>query len=100
MISIPNLLLNYPLFVLELTKYMDTVLPLVLDGLSGRTWDGKEHVVNLLPSLALSSKAYFNDKSPKLQEIAKVSTTSLSLTITMSTTCVCYLHFYPFTPLS
>ncbi|KAG0080886.1 hypothetical protein BGZ90_010926 [Linnemannia elongata] len=58
--------------VMELTRYMDTVLPLVLDGLSGRTWDGKEHVVNLLPSLALSSKAYFNDKSPKLQEIAKV----------------------------
>lgn len=51
---------------------MDTILPLVLDGLSGRTWDGKEHVVNLLPSVALSSKAYFSDKAPKLQEIAKV----------------------------
>ncbi|KAF9547279.1 hypothetical protein EC957_008628 [Mortierella hygrophila] len=58
--------------VMDLTKYMDTVLPLVLDGLSGRTWDGKEHVVNLLPSVALSSKAYFDDKAPKLQEIAKV----------------------------
>ncbi|KAF9155982.1 hypothetical protein BG015_007778 [Linnemannia schmuckeri] len=58
--------------VMELTKYMDTVLPLVLDGLTGRTWDGKEHVVNLLPSMALSSKAYFNDKASKLQEIAKV----------------------------
>lgn len=67
---------------------MDTVLPLVLDGLSGRTWDGKEHVVNLLPSVALSSKAYFNDKAPKLQEIAKVSTTSSSLIITMSMTCM------------
>jgi len=51
---------------------MDTILPLILDGLSGRTWDGKEHVVNLLPSAAISSKAYFDDKIPKLQEIAKV----------------------------
>jgi proteasome component ECM29 len=52
---------------------MDTILPLVLDGLSGRTWDGKEHVVNLLPSVALSSKVYFSDKASKLQEIAKVT---------------------------
>ncbi|KAF9098763.1 hypothetical protein BGX23_005338 [Mortierella sp. AD031] len=58
--------------VMDLTKYMGTVLPLVLDGLSGRTWDGKEHVVNLLPSVALSSKTYFDDKVPKLQEIAKI----------------------------
>lgn len=67
---------------------MDTVLPLVLDGLSGRTWDGKEHVVNLLPSVALSSKDYFNDKVPKLQEIAKVSMTTSSLIFTMSMTSV------------
>ncbi|KAF9128817.1 hypothetical protein BGW39_004708 [Mortierella sp. 14UC] len=58
--------------VMELTKYMDAILLLVLDGLSGRTWDGKEHVVNLLSSVALSSKAYFVDKPSKLQEIAKV----------------------------
>ncbi|KAG0278438.1 hypothetical protein BGZ95_004007 [Linnemannia exigua] len=58
--------------VMELTKYMDTILPLVLDGLSGRTWDGKEHVVNLLPSVTLSSKVYFSDKALKLQEIAKI----------------------------
>ncbi|KAF9934512.1 hypothetical protein FBU30_001653 [Linnemannia zychae] len=58
--------------VMDLTKYMDVILPLVLDGLSGRTWDGKEHVVNLLPSVALSSKPYFAEKLSKLQEIAKV----------------------------
>ncbi|KAF9912670.1 hypothetical protein EC991_009406 [Linnemannia zychae] len=58
--------------VMDLTKYMDTILPLVMDGLSGRTWDGKEHVVSLLSSVALSSKVYFVDKASKLQEIAKV----------------------------
>ncbi|KAI1309120.1 hypothetical protein EDD11_004131 [Mortierella claussenii] len=57
---------------MDLTSDMDTLLPLILDGLSGRTWAGKEHIVELLPAVAVSAKPYFADKSAKLQEIAKV----------------------------
>jgi proteasome component ECM29 len=52
---------------------MGILLPLVLDGLSGRTWQGKEQLVELLPALVLSSKQYFVDKASTLQDIAKVS---------------------------
>ncbi|KAF8941099.1 hypothetical protein BGZ58_002205 [Dissophora ornata] len=58
--------------VMDLTKNMDTLLPLILDGLSGRTWQGKEHIVELLPAITVSSKEYFVDKPEKLQEIAKI----------------------------
>ncbi|KAF9191921.1 hypothetical protein BGZ51_006479 [Haplosporangium sp. Z 767] len=57
---------------MDLTKHMDVLLPLILDGLSGRTWQGKESVVELLPAVAISSKTYFDDKQAKLLEIAKV----------------------------
>ncbi|KAG0238428.1 hypothetical protein BGX31_003302 [Mortierella sp. GBA43] len=58
--------------VKDLTESMDVLLPLVVDGLSGRTWQGKEHLVELLPALAVSSKLYFVDKTAKLQDITKV----------------------------
>ncbi|KAF9926921.1 proteasome component M29, partial [Modicella reniformis] len=58
--------------VKDLTESMDVLLPLVLDGLSGRTWQGKEQLVELLPALALSSKQYFIDKSSKMEDITKV----------------------------
>lgn len=52
---------------------METLLPLVLDGLSGRTWEGKEQVVELLPALSISSKTYLSAHQAKLSEIAKVN---------------------------
>ncbi|KAK3816198.1 MAG: proteasome stabiliser-domain-containing protein [Benniella sp.] len=58
--------------VKDLTESMGILLPLVLDGLSGRTWQGKEQLVELLPALVLSSKQYFVDKASTLQDIAKV----------------------------
>ncbi|KAF9434869.1 hypothetical protein BGZ76_007269 [Entomortierella beljakovae] len=57
---------------MDLSPYMDTLLPLVLDSLSGRTWEGKEFIVELLPAISISSKAYLSDKQDKLQEIAKI----------------------------
>ncbi|KAG0371099.1 hypothetical protein BGZ54_000043 [Gamsiella multidivaricata] len=57
---------------MDLSAYMPTLYPLVVDGLGGRTWQGKEHIVELLPAVALASKQYFEDKPEKLQEIAKV----------------------------
>ncbi|KAG0202738.1 hypothetical protein BGX28_004843 [Mortierella sp. GBA30] len=60
-----------PLFP-DLTKYAEDLLALVVDGLSGRTWQGKEHVVDLLPALALSLKPYLDGKPSRLQDLAKV----------------------------
>ncbi|KAF9962710.1 hypothetical protein BGZ70_007955 [Mortierella alpina] len=57
---------------MDLNEYAGDLLTLVLDGLSGRTWQGKEHVVELLPALALSSKDFLEDKPSKQQELAKV----------------------------
>ncbi|KAF9344905.1 hypothetical protein BGX26_003767 [Mortierella sp. AD094] len=57
---------------MDLTASMDVLLPLILDGLSGRTWQGKEHIVELLPVIAISSKLYFVGKQEKLQEVAKI----------------------------
>ncbi|KAF9401765.1 hypothetical protein BGX21_000669 [Mortierella sp. AD011] len=57
---------------MDMTASMDVLLPLVLDGLSGRTWQGKEHIVELLPVITISSKLYFVGKQEKLQEIAKI----------------------------
>ena len=59
-------------FTVDLNKYADNLLTLVVDGLSGRTWQGKEQVVELLPALALSSKDFLADKPAKQQELAKV----------------------------
>ncbi|KAF9112407.1 hypothetical protein BGX27_003449 [Mortierella sp. AM989] len=57
---------------MDLTVSMDVLLPLILDGLSGRTWQGKENIVELLPVIAISSKAYFSNRQEKLQEIVKI----------------------------
>ncbi|KAG0050379.1 hypothetical protein BGZ83_004844 [Gryganskiella cystojenkinii] len=58
--------------VMDLSRDLDALLPLIIDGLSGRTWQGKEHVVELLAAITASSKDYFVGKNDKLQEIAKV----------------------------
>ncbi|KAG0346477.1 proteasome component M29 [Podila humilis] len=74
--------------IMDLSDNMDTLLPLVLEGLSGRTWDGKEQVVEALPALAISAKkGYFRSQTApgeaetgagagagaaKLPELAKV----------------------------
>jgi len=56
-----------------LSRDLDNLLPLIIDGLSGRTWQGKEHVVELLAAVTANSKDYFAGKKDKLQEIAKVT---------------------------
>ncbi|KAG0093814.1 hypothetical protein BGZ92_001559 [Podila epicladia] len=58
--------------VMDLSNNMENLLPLVLDGLSGRTWEGKEQVVELLPALSISSKTYLSAHQAKLPDIAKV----------------------------
>ncbi|KAF9918544.1 hypothetical protein BX616_007987 [Lobosporangium transversale] len=58
--------------IIDLTGNMDLLLPLVLDGLSGRTWEGKEHIAELLPAIAISAKEFFVMNPTKLQDIAKV----------------------------
>ncbi|GJJ74422.1 proteasome component ECM29 [Entomortierella parvispora] len=58
--------------VMDLSRDLDNLLPLIIDGLSGRTWQGKEHVVELLAAVTANSKDYFTGKKDKLQEIAKV----------------------------
>ncbi|KAF9277423.1 hypothetical protein BGZ68_009310 [Mortierella alpina] len=58
--------------MMDLNKYAGDLLTLVVDGLSGRTWQGKEQVVELLPALALSSKEFLDDKPFRQQELAKV----------------------------
>ncbi|KAF9430239.1 hypothetical protein BGZ94_007776 [Podila epigama] len=58
--------------VMDLNRFMETLLPIVLDCLSGRTWEGKESVVELLPALAISSRSFFDGQQDKLKEIAKI----------------------------
>lgn len=65
--------------MIDLSNNMENLLPLVLDGLSGRTWEGKEQVVELLPALSISSKTYLSAHQAKLPDIAKV----------------CKMFFYP-----
>jgi proteasome component ECM29 len=60
------------LVCVDLSRDLDKLLPLIIDGLSGRTWQGKEHVVELLAAVTTSSKDYFSGKKEKQQEIAKV----------------------------
>ncbi|CAJ0835750.1 10586_t:CDS:10 [Entrophospora sp. SA101] len=57
----------------SLLIYMDKVLPLLITGLSGRTWVGKEALVEALTTASVSCKEYFknNENLPKLNEIAK-----------------------------
>ena len=53
---------------------MQQVLPLLLDGLSGRTWAGKEALVEALATASVSCREYFesNENRAQLDTIAKV----------------------------
>lgn len=54
--------------------YMQQVLPLLLDGLLGRTWAGKEALVEALTTASVSCRKYFeNDENrARLDIIASV----------------------------
>jgi proteasome component ECM29 len=63
------------------TPQMDTALPLLIDSLGGRTWEGKEGVLEALVVVAVEGKDYFKDanKAVKLPDVTKVPKYSLSL---------------------
>ncbi|GBC07937.1 hypothetical protein RclHR1_00780017 [Rhizophagus clarus] len=58
----------------SLMPYMQQVLPLLLDGLSGRTWAGKEALVEALATASVSCREYFenNEHRAQLDTIANV----------------------------
>jgi hypothetical protein len=46
---------------------MQQVLPLLLDGLSGRTWAGKEALVEALTTASVSCREYFENSENRAQ---------------------------------
>ena len=53
-------------------KYTPTILPLLIDALQGRTWDGKEAILEALSSLCVESSDYFisnPDEKAKAEDI-------------------------------
>jgi proteasome component ECM29 len=54
--------------------YMQQVIPLLLDGLSGRTWAGKEALIETLTTASVSCRKYFenNENRAQLDIIANV----------------------------
>ncbi|KAG0232498.1 hypothetical protein BGW42_008118 [Actinomortierella wolfii] len=60
--------------VIDMSPYSKKLLPLILDSLAGRTWQGKEAVVQLLSAVPISAKAYFEDpdNQKQLKDIATV----------------------------
>ncbi|CAG8680578.1 13176_t:CDS:10, partial [Dentiscutata heterogama] len=51
----------------SLLPYMAQVIPLLMDGLSGRTWVGKEALVEALVTASISCKEYFADSNTRAQ---------------------------------
>ncbi|CAG8524233.1 10813_t:CDS:10, partial [Cetraspora pellucida] len=58
----------------SLLPYMTQVIPLLMNGLSGRTWVGKEALVEALVTASISCKEYFNDDNTRVQlnDISKI----------------------------
>ncbi|CAG8534937.1 9628_t:CDS:10 [Funneliformis mosseae] len=58
----------------SLIPHMDKVLPLLLDGLSGRTWAGKEALVDALAAASVSCRKYFesDENRAQLDTLSKV----------------------------
>ncbi|KAJ3082397.1 hypothetical protein HK102_001737 [Quaeritorhiza haematococci] len=54
--------------------YMDAALPMLIEGLAGRTWEGKEAVLDALITVCVTCKEYFEEgkNSERLEEIIKV----------------------------
>lgn len=47
--------------------------PVLVSAMGGKSWDGKEAVLEALVSLAVNGKAHFADDIDKLQELRKVT---------------------------
>lgn len=47
--------------------------PVLVSATSGKSWDGKEAVLDALVSLAVDGKAHFGNDAGKLQELKKVT---------------------------
>ncbi|CAI2172736.1 418_t:CDS:10 [Funneliformis geosporum] len=58
----------------SLIPHMEQVLPLLLDGLSGRTWAGKEALVEALAAASVSCREYFesDENRAQLDTLSKV----------------------------
>ncbi|CAG8483679.1 8071_t:CDS:10 [Racocetra fulgida] len=58
----------------SLLPYMTQVIPLLMNGLSGRTWVGKEALVEALVTASISCKEYFDDDNTRVQlnDISKI----------------------------
>ncbi|KAJ3286443.1 hypothetical protein HDU79_006472 [Rhizoclosmatium sp. JEL0117] len=51
---------------------MDTILPMLIEALGGRTWEGKESVLEALVTVSIEGKAYFETHASELENISKV----------------------------
>ncbi|KAJ3022327.1 UNVERIFIED_CONTAM: hypothetical protein HDU68_009207, partial [Siphonaria sp. JEL0065] len=51
---------------------MGTVVPMLIEALGGRTWDGKESVLEALVTVAIEGKAYFDSNKNQLETVTKV----------------------------
>ncbi|KAJ3137196.1 hypothetical protein HK100_000877 [Physocladia obscura] len=51
---------------------MSEILPLLIDALSGRTWDGKESVLEALVTVSIEGKDYFKTHSGQLEQVSKI----------------------------
>ncbi|KAI9345200.1 proteasome stabiliser-domain-containing protein [Obelidium mucronatum] len=51
---------------------MDTVLPMLIEALGGRTWDGKESVLEALVTVSIEGKSYFETNKDQLEAVTKV----------------------------
>ncbi|TPX72617.1 hypothetical protein CcCBS67573_g05715 [Chytriomyces confervae] len=53
-------------------KEMDAVIPMLTDALGGRTWEGKESVLEALVTVSVEGKGYFATHSEQLETVSKV----------------------------
>ncbi|KAJ3205669.1 hypothetical protein HDU82_005049 [Entophlyctis luteolus] len=51
---------------------MNSIIPLLVEALAGRTWDGKEAVLDALVTVSLEGKEYFLQNSTQLELVTKV----------------------------
>jgi proteasome component ECM29 len=55
-------------------KFMPTVVPVLIEALSGRTWEGKESVLQALTQACIMCKTWVVANNPILLEVVKVGT--------------------------
>lgn len=56
----------------DIVSLIPSLLPLIVDSLSGRTWDGKESILEALSTLAVEGKAYFETNAADKKQIEDV----------------------------